>query len=126
MTKCLYRIVLLLVLTLASSVTLYAGEDRYAAIAFSPSTGRYGYGNKATTKSAAIERALKECGEHDAITKWCKNQWIALAVTPRTRTGYGWGTGARLTAGEARSVAVDMCLKYNEEAKVLVCVSASR
>lgn len=57
-----------------------APGDRYAAIAYSPRTGRWGYGTNYPTKSAAIARALRECGRRDAKTFWCRNAWGALAL----------------------------------------------
>ena len=97
-------------------------NDRYAAVAYSPSTGSYGYGNGYTTKSAAIARARRECGEPDAVAKWARNAWVALAVSRNGGYGSGWAT----TAAKARQLAVKSCLQHNADAKVLVCVSAYR
>jgi serine/threonine-protein kinase len=122
--KILVRAILCLVL--ASALWLVgsavAGSDRYAAVAFSPSTGAYGYGNGYATKAEAIQRARRECGESDAVTKWARNAWLALAVSGDGGYGSGWGT----TAGKAREMAVESCLQHNAEAKVVVCISAYR
>ena len=97
-------------------------SDRYAAVAFSPSTGAYGYANGYSTKNAAIARARQECGEPDAVAKWAKNAWLALAVSGDGGYGSGWGT----TAGKAREMAVESCLEHNADAKVIVCIPAYR
>ena len=67
-------------LALVIAPALQAG-DVYAAIAYSPDSNRWGYGQGYPTKSQAIARALRECGRRDARTNWCKNAWIALAVS---------------------------------------------
>lgn len=113
-------------LVLASTLLAEAGRDRYAAVAFSPSTGLYGYGNGYATKDEAIEKAVQECGGRDAITRWARNSWLALAISDRTSAGYGWGSGWAETASEAREIARDKCLEKNDEARVVVCISAYR
>ena len=115
----LFTIVLCALCLIGSAV----GEsDRYAAVAFSPSTGAYGYANGYSRKDAAIARARQECGEPDAVAKWARNAWLALAVSGDGGYGSGWGT----TAAKAREMAVESCLEHNDEAKVVVCISAYR
>ena len=119
------RILLLIVaLTFASAVALEAAPDRYAALAFSKSTGRWGYGNGYATKEAAINRALLECGRRDAVTKWAKNAWIALAVSDRKPGGYGWAWAT--TAARARARARQECIAHNGDGRVVFAVSAFR
>jgi uncharacterized protein DUF4189 len=118
-------IVLAVVLcALGICATLKAGGNRYAAVAFSPSTGLYGYGNGYSSKDEAVERALQECGGRDAVTKWCRNSWIALAISRKNPGGYGWAWAE--SAGAARSAAIDNCREHNSDAHVVVCVSAYR
>jgi cytoskeletal protein RodZ len=102
---------------------LHAG-DSYAAIAFSPSTGRWGYGNGFPTKSEAITRARRECGQRDAKTNWCKDAWIALAIS--NQSAGGWGSSWGDTPEIARSKAISECLSRNPDAHVVLCVSAYR
>ena len=54
------------------------------------------------------------------VTKWCRNAWIALAVSKARGYGWSWAT----TAGKARAEAIEKCLEQNEDAKVVLCVSA--
>jgi hypothetical protein len=99
-----------------------APADRYAAVAYSASTNRYGYGSNYRTKSEAIARARRECGPGSTFTNWCKNSWIALAISDRSRGGCGSGWGA--TPEAARQSARRQCLARNPDARVVVCVSA--
>ncbi len=55
--------------------------DTYAAIAYSPSTGAWGYGYNYSTLSGAEARALVQCDEPDAyIVTWVRNGYVALAL----------------------------------------------
>ena len=105
-----------------SSSAVAGPNDRFAAIAYSPSTGAYGYGNGYSSKAEAIARAKAECGEPDAVVKWARNAWLALALSSDGGYGSGWGT----TAAKARELAVESCLENNDDAKVAVCISAYR
>jgi serine/threonine-protein kinase len=109
---------------LATAVPVQAGDDTFAAIAYSPSTGLYGFGNGYSTKDEALEKALQECGGKDALTKWCRNAWIALAVSKQTPGGYGWAWGE--TAGEARRAAEENCREHNPDAQLMLCISSER
>jgi Domain of unknown function (DUF4189) len=96
--KNLTRGILLVVITLALAIgpALHAAGDSFAAIAFSPSTGRWGYGNGFSTKSEAIARARRECGRRDSKTNWCKDAWITRDFEPeRWRMGIIVGGHAR-------------------------------
>ena len=111
-----------LVLALVPALQAAPG-DVYAAVAYSPSTNRYGYGANYPTKAAAIARAKRECGKGATATNWCKNAWIALAVSDQSRGG--WGSGWGNTPDEARASARRQCLARNPDARIVVCVSAS-
>ena len=120
------RGILLVVLLLAIAVgpALYAAGDTYAAVAFSPSTLRWGYGQNYPTKAEAIARARRECGRKDAKTNWCRNSWIALAVSNQSRGG--WGSAWGETEAAARSAALAECLSRNPDAHVVICIPSSR
>jgi len=122
--KNLSRAVLLVLfaLVLAMSSASQAGPDRYAAIAYSQSSGRWGFGDNYATKEEAIARALSECGYRDAHTSWCRNEWIALAISDRSPGG--WGEGWGKTAEAARREARRQCLARNPDARIVACVSA--
>ncbi|HEY2139643.1 MAG TPA: DUF4189 domain-containing protein [Chthoniobacterales bacterium] len=115
-------LLILFALALALAPSLQAAGDRYAAIAFSPRTLRWGYGANYATKGEAIARARRECGQSDARTNWCKNAWIALAVSDQSQGG--WGSAWGETAQAARRAATRECLARNPDARIVLCVSA--
>jgi hypothetical protein len=71
---------------------------------------------------AAIARALSECGHNDAKTNWCRNAWIALAISDKSPGG--WGSAWGPTPEAARKAARRECLARNPDARVVACVSA--
>jgi hypothetical protein len=117
-------LLLIIVFALGLGPALQAAGDSFAAVAYSPSTGRAGYGNGYPNKSQAIARAVKECGRRDARTNWCRNAWIALAVSDRSPGG--WGSSWGPTAAAARNGAIAECRARNPDARVTICVSAYR
>src|ERR1700716_1848135 len=122
--KNLTRGILLIVFAFAlgPATVLQGAGDRYAAIAYSPKTGRWGYGANYATKSEAIARARRECGRPDARTNWCRNAWIALAVSDQSPGG--WGSAWGETAAEAKAAAMRECLARNPDPHIVACVSA--
>ncbi len=65
-------------------------QDMYGAIAYSSSTGRYGYSYDWGSRSEAEDYARSQCGRSDcAIKVWFKNACGALAVGQTRRTGLG-------------------------------------
>jgi hypothetical protein len=123
--KNLTRGILFAVIALALVIApALQADDVYAAIAYSPAANRWGYGQGYPTKSQAIARALRECGRRDARTNWCKNAWIALAVS--NDSPGGWGSSWGETAAAARSAAIAECLARNPDAHDVICVNASR
>jgi hypothetical protein len=94
--------------------------EHYAAIAYSESTGEYGYAFDYGTLGAAQRMALTRCGAADArLVGWAKNGWYcALAVGADGSYGYGSGP----TAARARTVALGHCREYTADCQVVVCV----
>lgn len=95
----------------------------YAAIAYSPTTGKWGSARNYKSKNAAMAHARSECGQSDAPTAWCRNAWVALAISDKQPGVFGstWGT----TANAARQAAKRECLKRSSDARVVLCVSSS-
>ena len=95
-------------------------EDSFAAIAYSPKTGKFGYSYEYGSRAAANQAALKHVPEPDAeIVAWTRNAYCALA---KGDDGYGaaWGD----SAAQARANALAACAKHTTGGKVLVCVFA--
>ena len=65
----------------------------FGAIAFSPSTGAYGYSHGASSQAKAEQTAARHCKARASdcrIIVFVKNGCAALAVGKGNRYGYGW------------------------------------
>jgi hypothetical protein len=104
---------LLTCLTLSSSVTVSAaqagyGVNRFAAIAYSPLTGRYGYFSGALCRADAEAAAILNTGACDArVLAWVENGWVVLA---RSSNGIGYGVSTRSLA-QAEAIALLGCAR---------------
>jgi hypothetical protein len=94
--------------------------DTYAAIAYDESTHTWAYHNGVATKEEAIAQALRKCGHSQAKTNWCRNSWIALAVS----STHGWGSAWAVTPQDARKKSIDECFAHenNPDAHIVICV----
>ncbi|MCA9012552.1 MAG: DUF4189 domain-containing protein [Planctomycetaceae bacterium] len=93
-------------------------DNAFAAIAYSPKTGKYGYSYEYDTRSAACQEARRHCQEQDVqIVASVANGYCALAVGTD-----GHGTGFGSTPAQARSMALRECSKRTTYGKVVVCV----
>ncbi|MEE4355618.1 MAG: DUF4189 domain-containing protein [Desulfococcaceae bacterium] len=99
------------ILTLAGYQGALAA-DRYAAIAYSPSTGAYGSSYDYPSRAAAEQKAFQTCARSGArdcrIAVWVRNGCAALAVG--SGGGYGAGTGSN--KGAAQNQAIGICSRY--------------
>jgi len=96
--------------------------DTYAAIAYHQNSNSWGYSTEAATKEEAIAAAVRKCGHSDAKTNWCRNSWLALAVS----STHGWGSAWAESAKDARKKSIDECFAHenNPDAHVVICVSS--
>src|SRR5579862_6346578 len=82
--------------------------DTYAAIAYSPSTGSYGYAYNYGSRGSAETAALRNCKAPDArIVTWVNNGFCALALGDDVGSygiGYSWGNGATNTYAKQRAL----------------------
>jgi serine/threonine-protein kinase len=101
-----------------------AAADRYAAIAFSPSTGAYGYGYGFTSLTEAKNRAVKECDGADAVVVGsARNGYVALALGDATDAyGVGWAS----TAASAQAIALAKCRARTTGCYIAVTVFSGR
>jgi Domain of unknown function (DUF4189) len=93
-----------LVALLASAGAAEA-RDYYGAIAYSPSTGAYGYSYDHVSRANAETAALAACSEHAGdcqVPVWFRNACAALAVGNGGSWGTGWGSSRRLAERFAR------------------------
>lgn len=115
----------LLLTTIGNALSVEAGTainfGTYAAVAYSPATGKYGYAWNQSTRGRAEYVALSHCPEKDAvIVGWVKGGWLVLAVGDNNAYGTGWeyGNGARNT--DACERAIDKCHKNGGKVRTLV------
>ena len=84
----------------AVAVVLFAAvqtarADAYAAIAYSQSTGQYGYTYGYSDLGAAQNDAVANANAGDAqVVVWVENGWAALAVNDNGGWGYGWSNNS--------------------------------
>jgi len=84
-------------------------DDTYAAIAYSESSGRYGYSYGYGNRAGAEDRAITECKADDAkVVIWCRNAYAALAVSDEGAYGYAWATTER----QAKAIASQKCRDF--------------
>jgi hypothetical protein len=95
--------------------------DRFAAIAVSQQTGRYGYGTGYATLYEAEASARVNTGDPNAeVVVWVKNGWLALAYCD---TGYATSWSTR-SAQDAAARALDDCSRNGSPGQLAVWVSA--
>ena len=101
-------------------------SDFYAAIAFSPSTGKVGHtAGKARTKEEAQKLALADCKAKDARVFMWGNQWVAVAVCD-TRPGIaGFGPGATRQLAEKQALAECRKLSSGAPCRIALAVHSS-
>jgi hypothetical protein len=95
----------------------------FAAIAYSPSTGKIGStAGDAKTIEAAKAIAVRRCKEPDAKAFMWGDQWIAVAVAEGAKGTAGFGPGA--TREEAEKAALEQCRKYakGRPCRVALCL----
>ncbi|MEW6533957.1 MAG: DUF4189 domain-containing protein [Thermodesulfobacteriota bacterium] len=91
------------------AVLLSVGEtvsaDNYGAIAYSSSTGRYGYSYDYGSRGDAESAAVTNCARSDCQVKvWFRNSCGALARAGNGALGYGFGFADR-SGAESRALA---------------------
>ena len=93
----------------------------YAAVAFSPSTGKYGYCWDSPTRGRAEQEALSKCPEKDArIVGWVQGGWLVLAIGNDNIYGVGWEYGDGATNTDAVLRAKSECQKRGGKVHTLV------
>jgi len=89
----------------------------YAVIAYSPTTGRYGYTYNYGYLGDAEVDAIARCDAPDAVVvAWSRNEWCALAVSDDGSYGYssGW------SQAEAEANALSYCTGSNAHILAIV------
>jgi serine/threonine-protein kinase len=94
----------------------------YAAVAFSPSTGEFGYAWNHGSRSEAERVALSRCTEKDAkIIGWVNDGFMAVAIGEDNSYGMGYRFGDGANTRDAVNTAVRNLSKHTEkEYKTLI------
>lgn len=111
---------------LRRDATLYDKTDYWAAIAFSPSTGKYGSTCEWTSRVNAERVARENCNAADArVVVLCCNGWCALALGKPAATGKsGWGVGWGPDREKAERFALEGAREQVSWAKVAYSINA--
>ncbi len=95
---------LVVLLMLCRAHPAAAQSNKFAAIAFSPSTGSYAYAHGWGSRNSAEADAVSRCNGHDARSVvWVKNGWAALARNSNGAWATGWSNNSR---DEAEAIAL--------------------
>jgi hypothetical protein len=93
-------------------------SGHYAAIAYSPRTGKCGYSTNCNSLNEARRRAFAECKESDArIVMWTRSGYCALAVG-KNGLGASWAS----TRTKAMIDALSECEKCTTDCRIVTCV----
>jgi serine/threonine protein kinase, bacterial len=100
-------LLMLFLLSWCLSVTLAGGgsgdRDNWGALAYSDSTGRYGFAYDYITQAEAINSAVERCKARDCRgVVWFRNGCGAFA---KGNGAYGWGIGDTRAVAEAKALA---------------------
>jgi serine/threonine-protein kinase len=107
----------------ADEVITFSG-DTYAAIAYSKSTGSYGYAYNHGSRASAEAAAIKYCKADDAsVVVWVHNGFCALAIgDDKEAYGYGFSYGNGATNTDAKNRALLEARKRTTNARIVLCV----
>jgi len=111
-------------LSLFSLVASARAADTYCGIAFSPSTGVFGYSYNQRSAEAARSVAVKNCESRsrrrDAVSYTARNAWAALAVGKGNGYGWGWGTSKAI----AEKHALQSCARHTTGGRIRMSLSS--
>lgn len=95
-------------LALSVSAAPAAAEGLFGAIAFSPSTGQYGWAKNQSVESSASDEAVAGCGVDDCESVVVFANCAALSVGD----GYGMGFSKAKSLGKAEDAALAKCDEF--------------
>lgn len=112
--------------SLEPDATLYDRTDYWSAIAFSPSTGKFGASSEWTSRVNAEREAKDNCNARDArVVVACCNGWAALALGREPVKGvYPWGVGWGPTEQAATGFALEGAQEQTDDARLVYSINA--
>ncbi len=110
--------------TVRSADVIVFNGDTYAAIAYSPATGNYGYGYNFGSRASAEAAALRNCKADDArVVTWVNNGFCALSLgDDKTKWGVGFSYGDGATNTFAKRRALQECANRTTNSRLVICV----
>jgi serine/threonine-protein kinase len=97
-----FALAVVAVLALFASVQAARANEFFGAIAYSPSTGHYGYTYGRDCLANAEAGALQNCiGADRRVVVWVSNGYAALAVSNDGRFGAAWSSECQAEADHA-------------------------
>jgi WD40 repeat protein len=101
-------------------------KGSYAAVAYSPSTGKYHYAHNHNTRKGAEDAAKAGLGTDDAKNVgWVNEGFFALALgDDKTAYGTGYRFGAGANNIDAAKDALKNCNDRTKNARIVVCLSS--
>ena len=107
---------------LEREATAYDKTDFWAAIAYSPKSGKYGSSGNWTSRDNAERVARKNCNAKDArVVVLCCNGWCSLALG---EDASAWGVGWGLTQTVAERYALEGASDRTRGARVVYSINA--
>ena len=105
--------------------TITISSDSYAAIAYSPTTGKYTYAYDLRSRSAAENAALEKCGEDAHLACWVNRGFCALALgSDKSCWGIGYSYGNGANTDKAKNDALEDCRNRTSGAHIAVVLSS--
>lgn len=105
--------------------TISISGDSFAAIAYSPTTGKYAYVYDRRSQAAAEREALEKCGEGAESACWVNKGFCALALgSDKTCWGIGYSYGSGASTDKAKSDALADCRTRTKGAHIAVVLSS--
>jgi serine/threonine-protein kinase len=97
-----WAVTLVAVVVLAGTTQAARADDYFGAIAYSPSTGYFGYSFGQDCEATAQNVALQNCcGQDRQVVVWVSNGYAALAVNNNGGYGSAWSTNSQAEADQA-------------------------
>lgn len=113
-----------LAMTIMIAAAGAASADNFGAIAYSNTTGAYGYSYDHRSRGSAEVRAMSECrarGRGCKVAIWFKNACGSVAAGSN-----GWGSAWASTRRDAERAAIRNCSRYTGGCRTVAWTCTSR
>ena len=106
--------------------TIEISGNSFAAIAYSPSTGKYACAYDRRSRKVAEKEAVEKCGAPDAtVACWVNKGFCALALgKDKSCWGVGWSYGGGSGNDAAKDYALDDCKARTTGVYIALCLSS--